>query len=66
MSEESTITLTEKTYGKLGVVHCAVTREGFVAVGGDARGIEDGEEVRFERTGIAVQREAGEYRFRRL
>ena len=42
MSDEA-ITLSPRNYGKVGIYHCDVTREGFVAVGGDPRDIVDGE-----------------------
>jgi hypothetical protein len=65
MSETETLTLTPATHGKLGVIHCGVTREGFIAVGGDPRDIEDGQEILFERTGIRVRRQGSEYTFTR-
>lgn len=62
MSEES-LTLSPKEYGKLGIIHCGVTREGFIAVGGDPRDINDGEEVIFERVKIKAIRKGSEYTF---
>lgn len=50
-----------KSHGKLGVVRCVVTRQGFIAVGGGVRDIADGQEVRFERVGINARRNGGEY-----
>ena len=47
------------------MVHCGVTREGFIAVGGDPRDIEDGEEFVFERVGIKAARRGSEYLFTR-
>ncbi len=62
---EDTLTLTPHSYGKLGLVHCGVTREGFIAVGGDPRDIADGEEILFERVGIKARRNGSEYVFSR-
>lgn len=62
MSEES-LTLSPKEYGKLGIIHCGVTREGFIAVGGDPCDINDGEEVIFERVKIKAIRKGSEYTF---
>jgi hypothetical protein len=69
MTDESTteesLTLAPKFHDKLGAVHCGVTREGFIAVGGDPREIADGEEIVFERTRIRVRRQGSEYTFSR-
>ncbi len=62
MSEES-LTLSPKEHGKLGIIHCGVTREGFIAVGGDPRDINDGEEVTFDRVKIKAVRKGSEYTF---
>ena len=62
MSDES-ITLTPRTYDKLGVIHCGVTREGFIAVGGEVHDIADGEEILFERSRIKAKRNGSEYTF---
>ena len=61
-----TLTLTPATHASLGVVHCGVTREGFIAVGGDPRDIEDGQEILFERVGIKARRQGSEYTFTRV
>ena len=66
MSETDTLTLTAARHGKLGIIHCGVTREGFIAVGGEPRDIEDGQEILFERTGIKARRQGGEYTFTRV
>ena len=64
MSEESnTLTLEEGKHDKLGIVHCGVTREGFIAVRGDPRDIADGEEILFERVGIKAKRNGSDYVF---
>ena len=62
MSEES-LTLLPKEHGKLGIIHCGVTREGFIAVGGDPRDINDGEEITFEKVKIKAIRKGSEYTF---
>lgn len=64
MSEDTqTITLAPRAYGKLGVLHCGVTREGLVTVAGDVQGIEDGKKVVFTKSGVAVSRKGSEYTF---
>jgi len=65
MSEDS-ITLAPRHYGKIGVLHCGVAREGFIAVAGDPRDIADGEEIFFGRSGIRVNRKGSEYTFSRI
>jgi hypothetical protein len=64
MSEDTqTITLAPRAYGKLGVLHCGVTREGLVTVAGDVQSIEDGKKVVFAESGVAVSRKGSEYTF---
>jgi len=65
MSDEA-ITLSPRNHGKVGIYHCDVTREGFVAVGGDPRDIADGEEIMFDRSGIKASRDGSEYMFSRI
>ena len=62
----ATLTLAPARHDKLGVVHCGVTREGFIAVGGDPRNIDDGQEILFERVGIKARRQRSEYTFTRV
>ena len=62
----ATLTLAPARHDKLGVVHCGVTREGFIAVGGDPRNIDDGQEILFERVGIKARRQCSEYTFTRV
>lgn len=66
MSQENTLTLVPRTHDKLGIVHCGVTREGFIAVGGEPRNIKDGEEITFERSKVKAKRNGEEYLFTRL
>ena len=63
MSSDETITLGPREHGKLGIYHCGVTREGFIAVAGEPRDIADGEEILFERPGIKASRSGEEYTF---
>jgi hypothetical protein len=66
MSEDAdTLTLGPAKHDKLGIIHCGVTREGFIVVGGEPRNIEDGEEILFERTGIRARRSGSDYTFTR-
>jgi len=62
----ATLTLAPAQHGKLGIIHCGVTREGFIAVGGDPRDIDDGQELVFERVGIKARRQGSEYTFTRV
>jgi hypothetical protein len=66
MSEDDTLTLHATQHDKLGMIHCGVTREGFIAVGGNPRDIADGEEILFERVGIKANRNGSEYTFTRV
>ena len=67
MSESTeTLTLGPAKHDKLGIIHCGVTREGFIAVGGDPRNIDDGEEILFERVGIKASRQGSEYTFTKI
>jgi len=66
MTETDTLTLTPAKHDKLGIIHCGVTREGFIAVGGEPRDIEDGQEILFERAGIKALRQGSEYTFIRV
>jgi len=67
MSEHmETLTLAPAEHNKLGIIHCGVTREGFIAVGGDPRDIDDGEEIIFERVAIKARRQGSEYTFTRI
>ena len=63
---DQTITLTPRTHAKLGVVHCGVTREGFIAVAGDPRNIADGQEIVFERARVRAKRQGNDYTFTKL
>ena len=63
MSDTDILTLAPTQHDKLGIIHCGVTREGFIAVGGDPRDIEDGQEILFERTGIRARRQGSVYTF---
>jgi hypothetical protein len=60
------LTLAPAEHDKLGIIHCGVTREGFIAVGGEPRDIEDGEEILFERVAIKARRQGSEYTFTRV
>ncbi|MCG6937914.1 MAG: hypothetical protein LJE83_07035 [Gammaproteobacteria bacterium] len=63
MPSNESITLTAPEHDKLGIIHCGVTREGFIAVAGEPRDIADGESIFFERAGITAKRNGGEYTF---
>lgn len=61
MSES--ITLSAPAHDKIGVIHCGVTREGFVSVAGEIHGVADGETVKIARVPITVTRNGSEYTF---
>ncbi len=63
MSNENTITITPRRYDKIGTLHCGVTADGFVTVGGDVSNIADGETVKFDRNKVSVTRKGDEYTF---
>ena len=63
MSEDNTLTLSPTLHGKIGIIYCGVTREGFIAVAGDPRDIADGEEIFFEKVNIKAKRQGSEYIF---
>ena len=66
MSSDNSITLGPREHGKLGIAHCGVTREGFIAVAGEPRNIDDGEEIVFDRPRIKASRKGSEYTFTRV
>ena len=66
MSDDDTLTLAPAKHARLGIIHCGVTREGFIAVGGEPRDIDDGQEIVFERTGVKARREGSKYTFTRI
>ena len=66
MSTENTLTLGPGQHDKLGILHCGVTREGFIAVAGDPRNIADGEEIVFDKVKVSAKREGNSYIFTRL
>jgi len=63
MANENTVTVAPHRYDKIGVLHCGVTEEGFVTVGGDVSNIAEGETVKFDRNKISVNRKGEEYTF---
>ena len=58
-----TLCLEAREYGTIGVVHCGVTRDGLVAIGGRQIELEDGEVKAAENIGITVRREGEQYTF---
>jgi len=64
-TQNESITLHARQHEKLGVLHCGVTCDGFVAVAGDVSDIRDGEEVEFTRAHITVLRKGSDYTFTR-
>ena len=62
-SVDNTITLTPAHNGKVGILHCDVTRDGFIAVVGEQRDIADGESITFDKVGITASRKDKVYTF---
>lgn len=62
---DTDLTLAPHQHGKLGILHCGVTHDGFVAVGGDTADIADGQTVSFARNRVIVTRKGGQYTFMR-
>lgn len=60
-----TLTLKPRQHGKLGIIHCGVTREGLVTVAGEQLAIEDGQEVTATRAAVKVTRKGDDYIFTR-
>jgi hypothetical protein len=63
---DNIITLAPRHHDKLGIIHCGVTRDGFIAVAGDPRDIADGEEIVFEKVKIKATRKGDEYTFTKV
>lgn len=63
---DDVLVLEPKKHDKLGIIHCGVTREGFIAVGGDIADIDDGQEIVFDRVGIKANRKGSEYTFSKV
>lgn len=63
MQAENTLTLHAPQHDKIGIIHCGVTREGFVVVAGDTHDIEDEQELSFDRGHVKVVRHGSEYQF---
>ncbi len=61
--DPNTLRLEAREYDTIGPIHCGVTREGLVAIGGQQFNIEDGEEQTAEYVGITVRREGEQYTF---
>jgi hypothetical protein len=57
------ITLSAPEHEKIGVVHCGVTREGFISVAGETHNIADGETVKINRVDVTVTRNGDKYIF---
>ena len=63
--DPNVLNLEPREYGKIGAVHCGVTREGMVSVGGRQAELEDGAEHVDDYAGIAVRRAGEQYTFTR-
>lgn len=65
-ADAETLTLGPRTHDKIGIVHCGVTRDGFIVVGGQPKNIQDNEEIVFDRVHIKAERHGSEYTFSRM
>lgn len=61
--DPSTVRLEAREYDTIGAIHCGVTREGLVAIGGQQFQVDDGGEQTAEHVGISVRREGEQYTF---
>lgn len=66
MSDNDSLTLHPTQHDKIGIIHCGVTREGFVVVAGDTHDIGDDQELMFQRGHIKVTRHGSDYVFARV
>lgn len=64
-SKSETLTLTPRHHDKIGIIHCGVTRDGFIVVGGQPRNLEDNEAFTFDRHHITAERHGNKYTFTR-
>lgn len=64
--DPNTLRLEAREYDTIGLIHCGVTREGLVAIGGRQFNVEDGEEQAAEHVGITVRREGEQYTFSKV
>lgn len=62
-ADPNTLRLEAREYDTIGLIHCGVTREGLVAIGGQQFNVEDGEKQTAEHVGITVRREGEQYTF---
>lgn len=62
-ADGETITLAPRKHGKLGLLHCGVTREGLVVVAGEQKEIADRQQVKMEKTTVVVSRNGEDYTF---
>jgi hypothetical protein len=65
MSDNNTLMLHPLQHDKIGIIHCGVTRDGFVVVAGDTHDIADDQELTFKRAHIKVMRHGDDYTFAR-
>jgi hypothetical protein len=63
---DDVLVLEPRKHDKLGIIHCGVTREGFIAVGGEVADIDDGQEIVFDRVHIKASRKGSEYTFSKV
>ena len=63
--DPNTLSLEAREHGKIGAVHCGVTREGLVSIRGRQYPLDDGKTAQDEASGIAVARQGEQYTFTR-
>lgn len=61
--DPNTLSLEAREYGKIGTIHCGVTRDGMISIGGRQYEVEDGAKVGDEITRITATREGEQYSF---
>ena len=63
--DPNSLSLEAREHGKIGAVHCGVTREGLVAIRGRQYPLDDGATVKDDVSGIAASRAGEQYTFSR-
>ncbi len=65
-SDSGALRLEAREYDAIGPIHCGVTREGLVAIGGRQFHVKDGERQTAEHVGITVRRAGETYTFSKM
>ena len=61
--DPNTLSLEAREYGKIDTIHCGVTRDGMISIGGRQYEMEDGAKVDDEISRISATRKGEQYSF---